>query len=65
MRRRLNKFRETKMVSARVELEDYNKFYNLLEYRDHVNLQDFVNIAIVNYISGNLYFSGSSLVSKQ
>ena len=64
MRRRLNRFKETKMVSARVELEDYNKLYNILEFKDHLSLQDFINIAVVSYISGNICLSGSGFVTK-
>ncbi len=58
-RKRLDKFRNPKMISSRIEKEDAIKFETILEYRDNLTLQDFMNLAITEYISGNLYLSGT------
>lgn len=52
-------FTEMKMLSSRVELEDYNKFNAILKYRDGKKLQEILNMFIVEYISGNIYLTGS------
>ena len=62
-RRKKDTFGESKMLSSRVEKSDYMKFDQLIKYRDGIpSLQAAVNLFVVNYISGNVYFSGSVLV---
>lgn len=64
-RKKLNRFREQKMMAARVETSDYLKFEFMLNNKDGKNLQEAINGFIVSYISGNLTFSGSQIVGKQ
>jgi len=61
--RKLN-FKNPKMLSARVEEEDFIKFEQLIKYRDRKSLQEFVNVLLVEYISGSLYLSGSNFCVK-
>ncbi len=63
-RKKKEGFKEPKMFSSRVELEDYNKFNAILKYRDGKKLQEVVNLFIVEYISGNIYLSGSGFGVK-
>ena len=55
-------FMKMKMLSSRVEEEDYLKFEAVLRLRDHKNIQEALNGFIVSYISGAIQFSGSDLV---
>jgi len=52
-------FRNMKMMSSRVELDDYERFEYLAKRRDRKNLQDLMNLFVTEYISGALYLSGS------
>lgn len=57
-------FKNPKMFSSRCEEDDFNKFEQLIRYRDNMSLQEFVNRVIIEYISGNLYLSGSKFQVK-
>ena len=57
-------FGKMKMLASRVEESDYLKFEFILKNRDGKTLQDAMNLFVVNYISGNVYFSGSQLKGK-
>ena len=61
--RRKQKFTETKMLSSRVEKQDYWKFEDCL-IKDNLSVQQFVNSMVRSYISGAIAFSGSLLCSK-
>lgn len=58
-------FKNVKLLSSRIELSDYNKFNAILKYRDGKKLQEILNMFIVEYISGNLYLTGSSFGVKE
>jgi hypothetical protein len=62
-RKKIDRFTKSKMIASRVEETDYWKFELLLK-KEHKSLQDVINSFVVSYISGNLVFSGSELVSK-
>lgn len=64
-RRRKPGFGQMKMLASRVEESDYLKFEFILKNRDGKTLQDAINLFVVNYISGNVYFSGSCLCGKK
>lgn len=57
-------FFKPKMMASRVEESDFIKFENLVSHRDGKKLQDFLNLVVTEYISGNLYLSGSSFCVK-
>ena len=59
-RRKKIGFTKPKMLSSRLEEEDFFKFENIVNNRDGRSLQDFMNIFVIQYISGNLHLSGSS-----
>lgn len=61
-RRRKPGFSEMKMLAARVESSDFEKLEHIVKYRDHKSLQEFVNLLVVNYISGTFHLSGSTVV---
>ena len=63
-RRKKQGFIKPKMMSSRVEEEDFVKFETLINLRDGLKLQDFQNLLITQYISGNIYLSGSSFQTK-
>lgn len=63
-RRKKQGFQSMKMMAARVEEADYVKFEFLLKNRDGKTLQEAVNLFVVNFLSGNIFFSGSDLKSK-
>lgn len=66
MKRRKKKFVFPRMLSARVEGSDLLEFEKLVKYRDGKTIQEFMNIMVTNYISGNLFMSGSSFgISEQ
>lgn len=48
-----------KMLASRVEESDYLKFESLIKHRDGKKLQEVMNLFVTEYISGNLYVSGS------
>jgi len=60
-RKRTQGFTSMKMLSSRVEESDYDKFEDCLT-RDNLSVQGALNLFIRSYISGNVAFSGSSLV---
>jgi hypothetical protein len=61
-RHRKNTFGTMKMLASRVEESDYFKFEERLQ-KEGKNLQQFMNLFIVSYISGNICLSGSTFVS--
>lgn len=61
--RRKEKFAQAKMLSSRVEQEDYNKFEQLLESKN-LSVQQFVNGVVRGFISGTIEHSGSVFCSK-
>ena len=62
-RKKKKGFTSMKMLASRVEESDYNKFEHLIKHRDGKTLQEFMNLLVVNYISGNLHISGSGFVA--
>jgi len=63
-RRKRPSFTNEKMLSSRVEYSDYEQFERLLKRRDGKKLQEIVNLFVTEYISGNLYLSGSGFGVK-
>jgi len=61
--RRKEKFKQTKMLSSRVEQTDYDKLEAVLEDKN-LSVQQWMNSAVRSTISGTLSFSGSLLYSK-
>jgi hypothetical protein len=57
-------FGQMKMLASRVEESDYVKFEFILKNRDGKTLQDAINLFVVNYISGNIYLSGSTFMVR-
>lgn len=57
-------FKYPKLMSARVDADTYSQFEKLIRYRDAMNLQEVVNLFIDQYVSGNLYVSGSKFHVK-
>jgi hypothetical protein len=59
------KFRQIKMLSSRVEQFDFDKAEQMLS-KNHLTVQDFVNIVLVNYVSGtfDIIPSGSDYVMR-
>lgn len=64
-RRKKIGFSNMKMLASRVEESDYLKFEFILKNRDGKTLQDAINLFVVNYISGNVYFSGTCLCGRK
>ncbi len=62
--KRLNKFIEPRMISGRVEKADADKVADIIGKQVYVSLQDFVNFSVQQFISGNIYISGSSFHIK-
>lgn len=62
-RRKKPGFTNMKMLASRVEESDYDKFESLIELTGK-SLQQVVNLFVVNYISGNIYLSGSSFAVR-
>lgn len=50
--KRLNKINDARMVSARVERTDVEKFEHLLSQQPYVTLQDFISFTFRSFISG-------------
>ncbi len=48
-----------KMMASRIEESDYLKFESLIKNRDGRKLQEVMNLFVTQYISGNIYISGS------
>lgn len=63
--RRINKIKNPKMVSARVERTDVQQFEVLLEKQRYFSLQDVINFTVVQFISGNIFFTGSQIGMKE
>ena len=63
-RRKKPGFMKMKMLASRVEEADYYKFEDLLK-KSGKNLQEAVNLFVINYISGNIQFSGSVIISGE
>lgn len=58
-KKKKQEFKDPKMFSARCEAEDFQKFEQIIRYRDGLKLQEFVNLLISEYVSGSIYLSGS------
>jgi len=52
-RRKKYKFRNPKMLSSRIEMEDYYKIKKKMR-EDVINLQQFLNTVVRCYISGTI-----------
>ena len=63
-RRRRPGFNNAKMLSSRVEQYDYDQFERILKKRDGKSLQEVVNLFVTEYVSGNIYVSGSGFGVK-
>lgn len=63
MNRRKQKFTEVKMLSGRIEKQDFWKFEDCL-IRDNVSVQQWLNSMVRSYVSGTIQFSGSLLYNK-
>lgn len=61
--RKKEKFKQTKMLSSRVEQLDYDKLETLLTSQN-LSVQQFVNSVVRGYISGTIQFSGSLSYTK-
>ena len=61
--RKKEQFIKPKMISARIEESDAVLFENLLFYKYRMKLQDFMSKVVVQFISGNLQFSGSGFTA--
>ena len=64
-RRKKNTFRNQKMLSSRVELDDYFKFEAVVKKSGKKSLQQILNLFVTEMISGNLYLSGSGFVTGE
>lgn len=62
-RKKIDKFKNPKMIASRVEESDYHKLDVALS-QQHKTLQDLINTFVVQFVSGTLYYSGSVIVSK-
>jgi hypothetical protein len=60
-RQRKKPFTQPKMLSSRVEMSDYNKL-ELKLLKENLSVQDFLNLVVVNYVSGAFSISGSKLL---
>lgn len=61
--RRKQKFTQTKMLSSRIEMSDYQKLDEFLENKN-LSVQQLVNSMVRSVISGTVEFSGSLFYSK-
>jgi hypothetical protein len=58
-RRRKTGFKQMKMLSSRIEEDDYYKFEIVLRSAGRKTLQETLNLVMTEMISGTLIFSGS------
>jgi len=56
--KRLNRFKDPRMISARVERSDVEKFEEIIGAQRYVTLQDFINHTIKMFISGAIHVEG-------
>lgn len=63
--KRLNRFENARMVSARVERSEVEKFEQLLSQQRYLTLQDFIAYAMTLYISGTIKAEGKDFVITQ
>ncbi|MDO8659921.1 MAG: hypothetical protein Q7K54_04990 [Candidatus Parcubacteria bacterium] len=61
--RRKEKFRDVKMLSSRIEKEDYLKLEQMLESKN-LSVQQFMNNMVRSFISGTVQVSGTMFQSK-
>lgn len=61
--RRKEKFQDVKMLSSRIEKEDYIKLEHMLESKN-LSVQQFMNSVVRSFISGTIVHSGSLFCSK-
>lgn len=62
--KRLAKFQNPRMISARVEKTDAEKFELILAQQQYLTLQDYVGFALTMFISGTVYVDGKDFVVK-
>ena len=60
-RKRKVGFQKMKMLASRIEESDYIKLEYILKNRDGKSLQDAMNLFVREYVSGNIYISGSHI----
>lgn len=63
-RRKRISFKNPKMMSSRIESDIFTEFEKLIRYRDCSDLQTVMNTFVDQYVSGNLYLSGSRFCVK-
>ena len=51
-----------KMLSSRISISDYDKFYFIVNYSNGKTVQEVINLFVTEIISGSLLFSGSHIV---
>lgn len=61
--RRKEKFANVKMLSSRIEKEDFDKLEQMLEIKN-LSLQQLLNSFVRSFISGTVQYSGSLFYSK-
>ncbi len=57
--KRLKKLNNPKMLSARIEKEDFEKLEEVLSQQSILSLQDFINFSVKALISGEIQARGS------
>ncbi len=63
-RKKLDTFKEQKMLASRIEMEDYKKFEQQV-LKTGKTLQQVLNMFVVSCISGSIQLSGSSFVVEK
>lgn len=63
--KRLSKIQDPRMVSARIERADVEKFETLLSQQRQLTFQDFVAYSITQFISGTIYAEGRHFHMKE
>lgn len=61
--RKKEKFQDVKMLSSRIEREDFSKLEKMLEIKN-ISVQQFMNNIVRSFISGTIEYSGSLFYSK-
>lgn len=61
-RNRKDNFRLPKMLSSRIEQDDYDKFEFIVKYSNGKSIQEAINLFVTEMISGTIAFSGSHIV---
>jgi hypothetical protein len=61
-RNRKDNFRLPKMLSSRIEQDDYDRFEFIVKYSNGKSIQEAINLFVTEMISGSIIFSGSHIV---